>query len=272
MNRLLLILCLFCSYSAIAQVTGETTEAISPVRYSEIKGQLYRVWSSSTPLEDKRKNAYNITAAVIKEFPKSILTFSLIADQVNLSLGQIDSLLLLVDTSLAHSDYKTSVVATRQRLTITETGKRFPTLALTDTLGQTFQIDSLRGKIVLIDVWATWCVACRAQIPDLRQVYKKYHGKGFEIIGIAIDDDKKKWLEAIAKDKQAWPQFSEFKKLSQTKFMQRFFLYGIPVNYLLDGEGNILGQDLSPEQVEELLKNAIPRLHAEGSHATAVMQ
>ncbi|HEX3007760.1 MAG TPA: TlpA disulfide reductase family protein, partial [Bacteroidales bacterium] len=75
--------------------------------------------------------------------------------------------------------------------------------------GNPLQLSSLYGKYLLVDFWASWCPPCRAENPNVVAAYKKYHGKGFEILGVSFDKDKDKWVKAIKDDKLSWKHVSD---------------------------------------------------------------
>jgi thiol-disulfide isomerase/thioredoxin len=81
-------------------------------------------------------------------------------------------------------------------------------LAFTAVDGRAVDMKALRGKVVLVDFWATWCGPCIAELPNVKAVYSKYHDKGFEIVGISLDraTDRQKLIDFVAKEEMPWPQ------------------------------------------------------------------
>ncbi|RYD82579.1 MAG: TlpA family protein disulfide reductase [Sphingobacteriales bacterium] len=217
--------------------------------YASIQNKLYNIANSNGDYANKQTAAYNSLSGFIKKYPKEKNCLYLLTDAVNLTMPQFDSLLNLLDSSSRQSEYWSSVQATKRRIAVAETGKLFPDIDLADTSGIITSTKSFRGKIILIDFWSSWCGPCRQQIPSLIKIYKKYRQKGFEIIGISMDNNKQAWLEAIQKDKQQWIQFCDLVKFSENKTARYFSIYGIPANFLINEEGIIVGQDISPDQV-----------------------
>lgn len=133
-------------------------------------------------------------------------------------------------------------------------GKVFKDISLPDTAGKMIRISDFKGKYVLIDIWASWCVPCRQENPFLLKAYAKYKGADFEIIGITREKKtaKEEWLEAIKKDKIGlWTQLSDFDEVTQKTYNIRF----LPSNYLINPEGIIVAKDLRVEALEkELVK------------------
>lgn len=254
MRYIILILFILTSTFSFAQNSNNVKDTAFYYHYAQLQNALYQIEQASISQQNKREKTYFTLTAFITKHAKEEINFSVIAAAVNLSAGQIDTLITLVDTSLNQSPYKANAIVTRRRLNVTETGKQFPTtLAFTDTLGNKTFVENYKGKMLLIDLWSSWCGPCRQQIPALKKIYKKYKNKGFEIIGISLDNDKTAWLNAIEKDKQTWIQFCELKGWPQDKTARYLNIYSIPSNFLLDENGIILGQDLSSDQIEYIV-------------------
>ncbi|WP_316834415.1 TlpA disulfide reductase family protein [Pedobacter nutrimenti] len=132
-------------------------------------------------------------------------------------------------------------------------GNKMIDISLPDTAGRIVRMGEFRGRFLLIDFWASWCIPCRAENQSLRSAYAKYKDLGFEIISITLDneDNKQKWLKAIEQDKTTkWPQLSDFKKIAQKTYDIRF----IPTNYLINRDGVIIERDLRGEELQQKLE------------------
>lgn len=137
-------------------------------------------------------------------------------------------------------------------------GKVFPDFNEPDTAGKPLSIGAYKGKVVLVDFWATWCRPCVEELPNVIKAYEKHHAQGFEIIGISLDQDKKK-LETFVKQKQMpWPQFFDGKGW-QNKLAQQYGVNSIPATYLLDREGNIIAKGLRGEELEAAVAAALAK-------------
>jgi thiol-disulfide isomerase/thioredoxin len=137
-------------------------------------------------------------------------------------------------------------------------GSPSPEIMLKDVDGNDISLSSLKGKVVLIDFWASWCGPCRRANKYLVNVYPKLKAKGFEIYSISIDDDKDDWKKAIAADKISWLQVNENGGWNAPVATQ-WNINQIPTSYLLDKDGKIIARDLDGHQLErtvnKLLKN-----------------
>jgi len=117
-------------------------------------------------------------------------------------------------------------------------GHAFPPLEFTNLSGEQINLANLRGKVVLIDFWATWCGPCRAVMPDLVETYEQYHDKGFEIIGISLDKDKSQLEKYMQDIGITWPQYYDG-LVWNNKIAKRFGVRGIPHIVLVDKNGAV---------------------------------
>ena len=118
--------------------------------------------------------------------------------------------------------------------------------------GGTFALSELRGKVVLIDFWASWCRPCRMENPNVKRVYNKYANKGFEILGVSLDKDHGAWIKAIQDDGLPWKHVSDLGFWSNAA-AQEYGVSGIPYTVLVDREGKILQKGMRAQELEGAL-------------------
>lgn len=135
-------------------------------------------------------------------------------------------------------------------------GDMAPEIALPSASGDTIRLSSLKGKVVLLDFWASWCRPCRASNKELVKMYSKYKDKGFEIFGVSLDDDLGDWKEAMKKDKINWLQVNDPGRFD-SKVAQRWDIYAIPTSYLIDKTGKLIAMDLIGKDLEKALKELL---------------
>ncbi len=135
-----------------------------------------------------------------------------------------------------------------------------PDLAYPSPSGPVIKLSSLRGKVVLIDFWASWCGPCRLENPHVVSIYNQYkdakfkNGKGFTVYSYSLDQAKDRWVAAIAKDGLVWPNHTSDLKGWRAEGAALYGVNAIPMTYLLDGEGRIVAKGLRGAALEAQLK------------------
>jgi thiol-disulfide isomerase/thioredoxin len=192
--------------------------------------------------------------SVMKEFPKSPMPWQ--ALMVVVDNGDTDTkkriLAEIVDSKAA--DSQTIARAKGQLKALGALGRPLE-LAYTAVDGREVDVQKLKGKVVLIDLWATWCGPCMQALPEVVSVYNKYHDKGFEIVGISLDKSQSALEGVVERYKMAWPQYFDG-KFWGNKFAIEYNISAIPTMWLVDKTGKLRtmnGRDEMEKQIKELL-------------------
>ncbi|UKJ09059.1 TlpA disulfide reductase family protein [Solitalea lacus] len=129
-------------------------------------------------------------------------------------------------------------------------GQKAPELKALTPDGKALSLSESRGKVTLIDFWASWCKPCRMENPNVVKVYEKYHGQGFNILGISLDKDAEAWKKAIGEDKLQWNHISDL-KYWDSALAKEYNVQSIPYSILLDKNGVIVAKNLRGEELEK---------------------
>jgi thiol-disulfide isomerase/thioredoxin len=133
-------------------------------------------------------------------------------------------------------------------------GKPAPNFIQNDVNGKPLSLADLKGKVVLIDFWASWCGPCRKENPNVVKLYEKYKDAGFTIMSVSLDKDKSNWLAAIEKDNLVWPYHVSDLKQWSNEVARLYQVSSIPFTVLVDKNGNIIDTKLRGVELEQALK------------------
>jgi thiol-disulfide isomerase/thioredoxin/phage tail tube protein FII len=209
-------------------------------------------------IEDQVSEIYNRQQSFTKEFVNAntesvvglyIIRWYLIYELDYLGLSE---LLSKVSAKIQNTPIYNVLNDRMGLLERTQTGKPAIDFSMESPDGNLISLSSFKGKYLLVDFWASWCGPCRRANPHVVDLYKKYNKMGFEILGVSLDNNKDKWLEAIKIDNLTWPHVSDLKGW-QNSAGQLYGVNSIPHTVLIDNDGIIIGSRLSHEDLESKL-------------------
>ena len=141
--------------------------------------------------------------------------------------------------------------------TLVKAGTQAPDFRVEMFDGTTFTLGSLRGKVVLLNFWATWCGPCRGELPYLKEAFKEFGPKGFNIYGVSLDNDAESWKEFLVKEEMTWPNVIAVTDGKSAPIVEEYGIRSIPTNFLISPEGKIVAKDLRGEGIKEKLAELV---------------
>lgn len=196
----------------------------------------------------------------IRSHPNSWLSFAFLRDRAGYFGPEVSDSLYRSLGDILKKDVEVKKLGAQLTAAVAVgIGKTAPEFTLNDPEGNPVSLSSYRGKYVLIDFWASWCVPCRAESPYVKRAYDVHKSKGLEILGISLDTQasRDKWIEAIKKDGLTWTQVSDLVG-PESPVAKAYGVEGIPANFLIDPFGKIIAVNLRAGNVElkmaELIK------------------
>lgn len=204
------------------------------------------------------RKKYGLILQYVKEMPGSIVSAFIawknLSDEIDIStLEDIYNSISNKDNYYARIMLKTLVAKKQSGI-----GIQAPYFKIIDNKNRVLTNDTFKGKYLLLDFWASWCVPCREESPYLVKAYKKFGYKGLEMISISSDINKRNWENAVKMDKLEWIQVCDLKG-PDSKIVQDFGVLGIPTNYLIDKEGRIVAKNLRGKDMEKELQRFLEK-------------
>ena len=195
---------------------------------------------------------------LIKANPDSyVSTFVIVSSMGQMEYEQLKERYSLLGEKAKASAQGKAIAAQIAKLESTAIGQIAPNFTITTPEGEAISLYDIKGKVKLIDFWASWCGPCRGENPHVVEIYKEYHPKGLEIFGVSLDNNKEAWVKAIADDGLVWKHGSDLKGW-QSAPAQLYSVTGIPHTVLLDENNKIIAKNLRGDELKqkiaELLK------------------
>ena len=149
-----------------------------------------------------------------------------------------------------------AIAAQIAKLESTAIGQIAPNFTITTPEGESISLYDIKGKVKLIDFWASWCGPCRAENPNVKKIYERYKSKGLEVIGVSLDIKVDAWCKAIEADGLPWLHMSDLKGWNSI-VTDVYQIHGIPMLFVLDENNRIVGEGLRGEELEKCVQKVL---------------
>jgi peroxiredoxin len=217
-----------------------------------------RIASIEKQADSIQKEMMKLQRKFVKDNPASYITPSVLAS--------LSSQMEPQDLELALSELDTTIAALPQIKVLKERvmamkavseGQKAPDFTMNDPEDKPVSLSSRIGsKLLLIDFWASWCNPCRQENPNVVKVYSEFHKKGFDVLGVSLDQKKEAWVKAISDDKLTWTHVSDLKYWGNDA-ARLYAVNQIPSNFLLDDKGIIIGRNLRGDDLYKKVKEIL---------------
>ena len=196
-------------------------------------------------------------AGIAQNITNAVGVYLLKRNYYSMSVEELEPLVAQIPAELT-DEAITQIKDKVEKLKATAVGQKFTDFEMQTPDGKTVKLSDYvgKGKVVLVDFWASWCGPCRREMPNLVEAYKKYRNKGFEIVGVSLDRDAEAWKDGIKKLDITWPQMSDL-KYWDCEGAKLYAVSSIPHTVLIDGEGTILARGLHGEELQKQIAEAL---------------
>lgn len=236
------------------------------IRSEYMQAQMTQDQTKMAALSQEMQSIFENQEAYIKKFvyanvktPVGALMGMQVASMMEFE--ELDSLVNLLTANQPNHVYVKELTAAlgpikehQKALDAIKEGNAAPAFSLADINGQNVSLESLKGKYVLVDFWASWCKPCREENPNVVKAYKAFQSKGFEVLSVSVDQDEAAWKEAVKADGLLWAQVRD----AENTVAKLYAIQQIPTTFLLDQNGVIIASNLRGAALEAKLAELMP--------------
>ena len=209
----------------------------------QLRGALKKVDAKYEQMED----------SLLRKFDNAVSAYTVASRLRQLTLDKtIHSKYDLLGSTARESVYGHVIKPFADKISRIVVGATAPDFEMQTPEGKMISLHGVKAKVKILDFWASWCGPCRAENPNMRNIYKKFHDKGLEILSISLDSDKEAWIKAIAADEMTWKHACE---LGNGKIVRDvYYVFAIPHIFVLDENNKIISEGMRGEELEKFIE------------------
>lgn len=243
------------------------------VQLNEINSKMRAIYESmsDTTLTDEQREAKGQEMNALEEKQMAAVKSGIAKNITNLAgvtllkqnyyymdVEELDPLMPQIPAAFDNDERIIRIKENVEKMKATAVGQKFTDFEMQTPEGETVKLSDYvgKGKVVLVDFWASWCGPCRREMPNLVEAYAQYKNKNFEIVGVSLDQSGDAWKDAIQKLNITWPQMSDLKYWN-CEGARLYAVSSIPHTVLIDGEGTILARGLHGDGLKEKLAEVL---------------
>ncbi len=231
----------------------------SSVTVEEMFNDLEEFYESNKDTEGFSLTFYQKIDELVTTFPNDEFVGEVFADVIMdpiFTYNQVVSTFRKIDTASIDPGDLENIKKSIRKMEMFQKGRSLYDFEAVDSLGETKSTSELLGKIFLVEFWASWCGPCKEEHPELNEIYEKYQPKGFEVFGVAFDENETAWKRAIARDNLRWTN-TIIPEGFKSDIAQKLHIQYVPSNFLIDREGKIIAYNIKPNKLNTILEEII---------------
>jgi thiol-disulfide isomerase/thioredoxin len=247
------------AFSKFIVKAGESQAALNQInqQYNAARGmgQMQQMVNAQQQYQTKHQESQNYLRSTIEtsQYPLiAVFAASLLSAEENAEY--LEKFIAKANQQMPGSSYVSELNQKVNAATRLSLGRVAPDFKIKSPKGETIALSGARGKVVLLDFWASWCRPCRTENPNVVRMYDKYHEKGFEVFSVSLDQNMDKWVNAIKADNLKWRNHGSTLQGWQCPVAGIYEVHSIPNALLLDKNGKIIAKNLRGEELESKLR------------------
>lgn len=215
--------------------------------------ELSKMMRSSLTDEEKKQGIRQRVSELLHQYPNTMVSLVVLSGHKQyFDDSELQQIYASLSAALKATGYALAIRNNNIKSVDIVVGQKIAGFEQNNQFGKAVSVNDFKGKFLLVDFWASWCVPCRQENPTVVKAYRQYKSRGFEVLSVSLDNDQKAWLKAIKADGLNWVHVSDLSGWENV-VSRMFNIKSIPANILIDRNGVVLAKNLRGEDLEKKL-------------------